>query len=118
MRVEAELPEIRVFVNGPPIAAMGEDVNLAARLESVPPLYGCFVVAGEHTARPVQKVFLMRELDWLLVKGADKPMSVYQPIAELDSVTDPEREVVGALRKLSNDIERGASPKHIRFGTT
>jgi adenylate cyclase len=75
--------------------AMGEDVNLAARLESVPPLYGCLIVAGEQTARLAQNVFLMRELDWLLVKGAGKPMSVYQPIAELDSATDAQRELVG-----------------------
>jgi adenylate cyclase len=74
--------------------AMGEDVNFAARLESVPPLYGCLIVAGEHTARLAQSVFLMRELDWLLVKGAGKPMSVYQPIAELDSATEPQKEVV------------------------
>jgi adenylate cyclase len=74
--------------------AMGEDVNLAARLESVPPLYGCLIVAGEHTAQLAQNVFLMRELDWLLVKGAHQPMSVYQPIAELASATDPQKKVV------------------------
>ena len=74
--------------------AMGEDVNLAARLESVPPLYGCFIVTGEHTAHLAQSVFLMRELDWLLVKGANKPMSVYQPIAELVSATNAQKELV------------------------
>ena len=74
--------------------AMGEDVNLAARLEGVPPLYGCLIVAGEHTAQLAQNVFLMRELDWLLVKGADKPMSVYQPIAELASATDAQKKIV------------------------
>lgn len=74
--------------------AMGEDVNLAARLESVPPLYGCLIVAGEHTARLAQTAYLMRELDWLLVKGADKPMAVYQPLAELDSATVAQNEIV------------------------
>ena len=74
--------------------AMGEDVNLAARLESVPPLYGCLIVAGEHTARLAEKAYLMRELDWLLVKGADKPMAVYQPLVELDSATAAQNEIV------------------------
>lgn len=74
--------------------AMGEDVNLAARLESVPPLYGCLITVGEHTAQLTQNVILMRELDWLLVKGADQPMSVYQPIAELASATDAQKKVV------------------------
>ena len=75
--------------------AMGEGVNLAARLEGVPPLYGCLIVAGEHTARFAQNVFLMRELDWLLVKGADKSMSIYEPIAELDVATSAQKEIVG-----------------------
>ena len=79
--------------------AMGEDVNLAARLESVPPLYGCLIVAGEHTAQLAQNVFLMRELDWLLVKGADKPMSVYQPIAELASATDAQKKIVALFAR-------------------
>jgi adenylate cyclase len=74
--------------------AMGKDVNLAARLESSPPLYCCLIVAGEHTARLAQSVFLMRELDRLLVKGADKSMSIYEPIAELDSATDAQKEIV------------------------
>lgn len=74
--------------------AMGEVVNLAARLESIPPMYGCLIVMGEHTARLARNVFLMRELDWLLVKGADKAMSVYQPIAELDSATDSQMKLV------------------------
>jgi adenylate cyclase len=79
--------------------AMGEDVNLAARLESVPPLYGCLIVVGEHTARLVEKIFLMRELDRLLVKGAHKPMSVYEPIAELNSATDAQKELVGRFAR-------------------
>jgi adenylate cyclase len=74
--------------------AMGEDVNLAARLEGVPPLYGCLIVTGEHTARLAREEFLMRELDWLLVKGAARPMAIYQPIATLDKATDSQRDLV------------------------
>jgi adenylate cyclase len=74
--------------------AMGEQVNLAARLESVPPMYACLIVVGEHTAGLARNVFLMRELDRLLVKGADKAISVYQPIVELDSATDAQRKLV------------------------
>ena len=39
------------------------------------------------------------ERDWLLVKGADKPMSVYQPIAEHDSATDVQKEVLGRFTR-------------------
>jgi adenylate cyclase len=74
--------------------AMGEDINLASRLEGVPPLYGCLIVAGEHTGKLAQSGFLLRELDWLLVKGAAKPMAVYEPIAELDRASDDQRNLV------------------------
>src|SRR5262249_4871101 len=79
--------------------AMGEDVNLAARLESVPPLYGCLIVVGEHTARLIGEKFLLRELDWILVKGARKPMAVYEPIAPLDAVTSAQRDLVTEFAK-------------------
>ena len=74
--------------------AMGEDVNLAARLEGVPPLYGCLIVIGEHTATVARQEFLLRELDWILAKGAAKGMAIYQPVAPLDRATDTQRELV------------------------
>jgi adenylate cyclase len=74
--------------------AMGEDVNLASRLEGVPPLYGCLIVIGEHTAEGARSEFLMRELDWILAKGATKPMTIYQPIAPLDAATGAQRDLV------------------------
>jgi adenylate cyclase len=77
--------------------AMGEDVNLAARLEGVPQLYGCLIVIGEHTAEGARNEFLMRELDWILAKGATKPMTVFQPIAPVDAATDAHRDLVAGF---------------------
>ncbi len=62
--------------------AIGETVNLASRLESVPALYGCQVVLGPATAAATEKVFLLRELDWIKVKGADLPLTVFEPLGE------------------------------------
>ncbi|MGH2607493.1 MAG: adenylate/guanylate cyclase domain-containing protein [Tepidiformaceae bacterium] len=62
--------------------AVGETVNLASRLESVPVLYGCKVVLGPSTAALAGKVFLVRELDWIKVKGADLPLTVFEPLGE------------------------------------
>jgi adenylate cyclase len=77
--------------------AMGEDVNLASRLEGVPPLYGCLIVVGERTAEGARNEFLMRELDWILAKGATKPMTVFQPIAPLSAATDAQRDLVAGF---------------------
>lgn len=72
----------------------GKAVNFASRLESVPPLYGCFIVVGENTAHLVRDEFLLRELDWILVKDAKEPMTIYQPIAALDQVSDAQKDLV------------------------
>jgi adenylate cyclase len=74
--------------------AMGEDVNFAARLESIPPLYGCTIIVGEHTARLANDDFLMREVDRVLLKGAARPMAIYQPVVELGKATQTNRLVV------------------------
>ncbi len=74
--------------------AMGEDVNLASRLEGIPPLYGCYIVIGERTAQVVREEILLREMDRVLVKGASEPMTIYQPIAALDAATAAQREMV------------------------
>ena len=73
---------------------MGKEVNFASRLEGVPPLYGCNIVLGENTARLARIEFLLRELDWILVKDGDKPMTIYEPIAELGQANETKRKLV------------------------
>ena len=59
---------------------MGDDVNLASRLEGITKQYGVGIVVGENTKNSVPD-FLYRELDQVRVKGKDKPVTIYQPIA-------------------------------------
>src|SRR5260370_32240358 len=49
--------------------AVGETVNIAARLESVPEDYGCRIVVGPATAAAIADRFLLCELGWLQGKG-------------------------------------------------
>jgi adenylate cyclase len=62
--------------------AVGETVNIAARLEGVPEDYGCRIVVGPNTAAAIGHRFVICELDWIKVKGKDTPFSVYQLIGE------------------------------------
>jgi adenylate cyclase len=72
--------------------AVGETVNIAARLESLPKEYGCTIVVGENTAPPISSEFLLVELDWIRVKGKVKAISIYTPLVELDRASDAEQE--------------------------
>lgn len=60
--------------------AVGDTVNVAARLESVPGDYGCLVVIGEQTAAQLGGEFVLRELDRIAVKGRANPLSVFEPL--------------------------------------
>ncbi len=62
--------------------ALGEPVNIAARLEGVPEDYGCRIVVGPDTAAAIADRFVLCELDWIKVKGKDEAFSVYQLIGE------------------------------------
>jgi adenylate cyclase len=72
--------------------AVGETVNIAARLESLPKEYGCAIVIGENTASRVGEAFLLVELDWIRVKGKEKAIAVFTPLVELDRASDADHE--------------------------
>ncbi len=58
---------------------MGDEVNLASRLEGITKQYGVGVIVGENTRNAVTD-FAYRELDHVRVKGKDKPVAIYQPV--------------------------------------
>jgi adenylate cyclase len=62
--------------------AVGETVNIGARLESLPDDYGCHIVVGPATATALGDRFVLNELDWVKVKGKDEPIAVYELVAE------------------------------------
>jgi adenylate cyclase len=62
--------------------AVGETVNIAARLESVPGDYGCHIVLGPQTAAAIADCFVVCELDWIKVKGKADAFAVYELLGE------------------------------------
>ena len=70
--------------------AVGETVNIAARLESVPEDYGCRIVVGPATAAAIVDRFVLCELDWIKVKGKDEAFSVFQLIGERSTAKSAE----------------------------
>jgi adenylate cyclase len=62
--------------------AMGDTVNLAARLEGAGKFYGVPILIGETTAGRVRDAILLREVDIIRVVGRDSPVRIFEPLAE------------------------------------
>ena len=65
---------------------IGDEVNLASRLEGLNKIYGTKIIVGENTCKKVKDDFRFRELDMVKVKGKTKPVRIYELIGknELD----------------------------------
>ncbi|MFA5833845.1 MAG: adenylate/guanylate cyclase domain-containing protein [Bacteroidota bacterium] len=66
--------------------AIGDAVNLAARLEGVNKEYGTRLLMSEFTYRKVHDKVLSREMDLVVVMGKSEPVRIYELIALADEV--------------------------------
>jgi adenylate cyclase len=65
--------------------ALGDNVNLGSRLEGINKIYGTEVLIGENTAKLVEGSFLLREIDFVRVKGKEKPVRIYELLGGLNT---------------------------------
>ena len=59
---------------------IGDTVNLGSRLEGANKVYGTKILISELTAQAAGGSVLVREMDWLVVKGKTEPIRVYELI--------------------------------------
>ncbi len=59
---------------------MGDEVNLASRLEQVNKQYGTYICISESTRNLMTDEFEIRELDYIRVIGRQTPVRIYQPL--------------------------------------
>lgn len=57
---------------------LGDDVNLASRLEGLSGIYGTRILIGENTYSLLGDAFLVRHVDLVAVKGRDRPLRIYE----------------------------------------
>jgi adenylate cyclase len=72
--------------------AMGDTVNLAARLESAGKQYGVSLLAGEATVAAAGEEILAREADLIRVVGKAQPVRIYELLGERAGATEADLE--------------------------
>lgn len=63
---------------------MGDNVNLASRLEGMTKQYRREIVISENTYRQVKEQFVCRELDKIRVKGKKQPVTIYELMGPIE----------------------------------
>lgn len=66
---------------------MGDNVNLAARLEGTNKQYGTAIIISEYTYGLVKERVIARELDNIRVKGKNRPVVIYELIDISDELS-------------------------------
>ena len=61
---------------------MGDTVNLGSRLEGLNKEYGTYIIAPKYTYEDVKTGFIFRQLDWVKVKGKERPIKIYELMGE------------------------------------
>ncbi|GBD26293.1 Adenylate cyclase 2 [bacterium HR30] len=64
------------------LTVVGDNVNLAARLEGLNKVYGTSILLAEATARALPESFWVREIDTVRVKGREQPVRVFELLGE------------------------------------
>jgi adenylate cyclase len=80
--------------------AIGDGVNLCARLESASKQYGTDIIISEYTYAACKDRVWVRELDRIRVKGKNKAVSVYELVGlQTETIPDIKKQQIDLYRE-------------------
>ena len=85
---------------------MGDNVNLASRLEGTNKTYGTNIVISEYTKDALGEGFYCRFLDLVRVKGKDVPVRIYEPLCEGEPSPELKKETEAFAEALGHYAKR------------
>jgi adenylate cyclase len=87
---------------------VGDNVNLASRLEGVNREYGTDVIISDVTYRLVKHRIEARELDLIAVKGREQPVRIYELLGEKNAISEHEARMKRLFEEGLNFYKRKA----------
>jgi len=79
--------------------AIGDNVNLASRLEGLNKPYGTNIIISENTHKTIKNKFETRKLDAVKVKGKKKPILIYELLSKKDGLNKKQSEFVNVYEE-------------------
>jgi adenylate cyclase len=79
--------------------AIGDTVNIAARLEKFNKQYGTQILLGPQTAAAVQEVMLVRPLNWVMLDGRTHELLAYELLGEKQGMAENIVQAVAAYEQ-------------------
>ena len=73
---------------------VGDDINLASRLEGVNKVFGSTILVNEITKDLCGSSIAFREVDVVRVKGRDAPVRIFEPLGPSEAIGDDVKEIV------------------------
>jgi adenylate cyclase len=80
--------------------AIGDNVNLASRLEGLNKIYGTNIIISDNTYKIVKDKFEIRKLDAVRVKGKKKHILIYELLSRKDGSNKKQKDLI-------NNFENG-----------
>ncbi len=94
---------------------LGNQVNLASRLEGANKLYKSTILVGEETAKLAQRKFELRELDRVRVLGKSESTIVFELLAAKGQISASERDALHAFEHGRREYEAGEWDEAIKY---
>jgi adenylate cyclase len=112
MRAGINTGDVVVGDSGPPegtdYTALGDAVNLAARLESANKLIGSCTLIGARTAELIDGEYLLRPVGKIRVVGKRNFVMTYEPLCPTHEATEQQRRLVETTKEVV-DLYQAAS---------